>query len=69
MRQIQLNNKDNVAVVLESDTIPLGHKVALRNIKSGENILKYGHPIGHATRDIGKGEWVHIHNMTSNYKR
>lgn len=68
MRLIQLNDKDNVAVVLESATIPFGHKVALRDIKKGENIIKYGHPIGHATSDIARGEWVHVHNMATNYK-
>ena len=43
--------------------IPIGHKVALRDIKSGDTILKYGQDIGKAIADIAKGEHVHTHNM------
>ena len=39
----------------------------LRPIPSGSRIVKYGAPIGVATRDIGAGEYVHTHNMTSDY--
>ena len=46
--------------------IPAGHKAALAPIRTGENIVKYGFPIGRATRDIAPGEWVHSHNMVSN---
>ena len=45
----------------------LGHKLALRQIAQGEKILKYGVPIGSATRDIEAGEHVHLHNMQSDY--
>ena len=45
----------------------LGHKVALLQIARGENILKYGVPIGSATCDIEPGEHVHLHNMRSDY--
>lgn len=44
-----------------------GHKIAVRDIKSGESIIKYGVPIGTATKDIKKGTWVHLHCMKSNY--
>ena len=47
--------------------IPFGHKVALYDIKCGENIVKYGAVIGIATADIAKGEYVHLHNMRSRY--
>lgn len=56
-----INPKDNVEVNLTD-----GHKYALCEIKSGENIIKYGFPIGHATKDIQKGEHVHTHNMATN---
>jgi altronate hydrolase len=46
--------------------VPQAHKVALCDIKQGENIIKYGYPIGHATSDIKKGEWVHVHNCKTN---
>ena len=47
-------------------TIKQGHKVALVNIKKGENVIKYGFPIGHATEDIKAGEWIHSHNLKTN---
>lgn len=43
--------------------IPFGHKVALKDIKRGEEVIKYGEPIGVATVDIRAGEHVHIHNL------
>jgi altronate dehydratase len=45
--------------------VPYGHKAALVDIKVGESIVKHGHPIGIATRDIPKGTWVHVHNVKS----
>ena len=45
------------------DAVPLGHKIALRNIKNGETILKYGHDVGRAVADIGKGRHVHTNNL------
>jgi LDH2 family malate/lactate/ureidoglycolate dehydrogenase len=45
--------------------IPFGHKIAVRTIASGGKIIRYGYPIGVATRDIGEGEHVHSHNMRS----
>ncbi len=48
------------------ETIPAGHKMALRAMAAGEDVLKYGYPIGHATRGIAPGEWVHTHNLATN---
>lgn len=45
------------------DPVPLGHKIALDKIKKGDTILKYGHDVGRAVAEIGKGHHVHIHNM------
>ncbi len=56
-----INKLDNVEVNLED-----GHKYAIQDIKCGENIIKYGNPIGHATCDIKKGEHIHTHNMKTN---
>ncbi len=56
-----INKLDNVEVNIEN-----GHKYALCHIKSGENIIKYGCPIGHAVCDIKKGEHVHTHNIKTN---
>jgi len=47
------------------ETIPRGHKIALRDIASGEAILKYGRPIGRATARVAAGAWVHSHNLAS----
>ncbi|MBI4023368.1 MAG: UxaA family hydrolase [Verrucomicrobia bacterium] len=49
--------------------IKLGHKVALARIKAGEGILKYGVRIGHATRNLRRGEWVHLHNCASDFDK
>lgn len=43
-----------------------GHKYALRDLKAGENVVKYGMPIGHAVCDIAKGAHVHVHNVATN---
>ena len=47
------------------DDIPFGHKFAIRPIAAGDEIIKYGYPIGRAVRDIQPGEHVHIHNVGS----
>lgn len=58
---MQINPMDNVEVHLDD-----GHKYALRDIRQGENIIKYGQPIGHATQEIAKGEHIHSHNLKTN---
>ena len=45
------------------EDLPMGHKVALRDIKKGEPVIKYGFPIGEATADIPAGGHVHTHNI------
>ncbi len=49
------------------EDVDVGHKLARRPIAPGEGILKYGAPIGSATQAIAAGEWVHVHNMKSDY--
>lgn len=49
------------------EEIPVGHKIAVRDIMDGEKIIKYGIVIGRATRDIACGQWVHLHCMCSIY--
>ena len=76
---IQISPLDNVAVALHpvakgeefagvaaAEDIPQGHKMALRPIANGENVIKYGFPIGHAIQDIAPGAWVHVHNTKTN---
>lgn len=57
-------NVGSTYVSLEND-IPNAHKFALKSIKSGYNVIKYGNAIGTATEDIKIGEWVHDHNIAT----
>ncbi len=71
MEKIKIHPSDNVAVALEdissgAEAVSRGHKIALSDIACGEPVVKYGFPIGSATRDIKAGEWVHTHNMRTN---
>ena len=50
-----------------AERIDLGHKVALREIRAGEPVVKFGVAIGRATRDIRAGQWVHLHNCASHF--
>jgi (2R)-sulfolactate sulfo-lyase subunit alpha len=43
--------------------VPLGHKIALRDIKTGEKVIEYGTVIGAATKAIRSGDHVHTHNL------
>jgi (2R)-sulfolactate sulfo-lyase subunit alpha len=52
----------NVTVKAQQD-IPIGHKLALQDIKSGDTIVKYGHDIGRAIADISAGSHAHVHNI------
>jgi (2R)-sulfolactate sulfo-lyase subunit alpha len=54
---------DETITVKALDPVPLGHKIALKDIQSGDTILKYGHDVGRAVAAIGKGHHVHVHNM------
>lgn len=53
--------------VTMSGSLGIGHKLACREIREGDPILKYGIVIGTATADIAIGGHVHTHNMKSNY--
>ncbi len=54
-------------ISLESkDPVPLGHKVALKDIKEGEDVVKYGVVIGKAKQTIKAGQHAHVHNVKSN---
>jgi altronate hydrolase len=56
---------DNRKIIIRSDIVT-GHKFAIKDIKKGENVVKYGFPIGHTLMDIQAGEHVHIHNLKTN---
>jgi len=63
--QDQVLEIDGATIKLK-ETVNKGHKFALKEIPQGENIVKYGFPIGHATQQIEPGEWVHTHNTKTN---
>lgn len=56
---------DHEISVKSNHDIPLGHKIALKDVKTDEFIMKYGEKIGKATKDIKVGDWVHTHNLKS----
>lgn len=56
---------DGHSVTLCQD-VPAGHKVAIHPLVAGDNVIKYGSPIGHARRDIAQGEWVNETNIKTN---
>jgi altronate dehydratase len=60
--RIEIPTQDDV--VTQTD-IPGGHKVAVVPISEGEVVLKYGEPIGVASRSIARGEHVHVQNLRS----
>ena len=43
--------------------VPIGHKVALRGLRAGDTVIKYGQDIGRMVADAGQGEHVHVHNL------
>jgi altronate dehydratase small subunit len=56
------------SVLMSPDTlgdVPFGHKIALKRIARGEEVVKYGEVIGVASAGIEVGEWLHIHNVES----
>ena len=56
---------DGRVITLRTD-VPAGHKVTLKNFQSGENIIKYGYPIGHVTADVPEGTWVSEKEIKTN---
>jgi altronate dehydratase small subunit len=53
------------ATVNATENISRGHKIALREIAANEAVTKFGVRIGHATKAIPRGAWVHLHNLAS----
>jgi len=79
MKFIRINPADNVAVALADiekgeevfgvtllEAVPRGHKIALQDLNSGDNVIKYGFPIGHVTRDAKAGECIDHNSIKTN---
>ena len=65
-------NTDMLVVVTEDNSdfrlnsaqaVPIGHKVALRDLKVGDTVIKYGEDIGKVVAPVAKGAHVHTHNL------
>ena len=54
-----------VGTVTLADAVPLGHKVAMRDIKTGSDVIEYGRVIGVATKDAARGSHVHTHCLAT----
>lgn len=59
------DKKGNTVTVKVLADVPYGHKIAVKPITKGEDIIKYGEEIGIATADIVTGDYVHVHNLDS----
>ena len=58
-------DRQPVATVEVVEDVPLGHKLAIRDIPEGKEVIEYGRPIGRATQAIAKGAHVHTDNLKS----
>ena len=56
---------DGKTIEVKQDT-PAGHKILIDDAKQGQDIIKYGYPIGHAMADLKSGEWVNENNLKTN---
>ena len=57
-----MEDDKEIRITAKSD-IPIGHKLALKDYKPGDTVIKYGHDIGKAVADIKVGEHAHVHNI------
>ena len=70
LRDIETNEAARSAggsSIAAREAIPLGHKIALADIRRGQAIVRFGVPVGIATEAIAPGQLVHIHNVRSRY--
>lgn len=65
LTEVELPLAGDRLTVRVTERIRFGHKFAIRDIKKGDRIVKYGEPIGIATQDIRIGQHVHVHNLES----
>lgn len=63
---VKFKKKEEKYIVNEN--IPFGHKIAVKNINTGDDVIKFGCKIGEAYKNIITGDWVHIHNIKCDYK-
>ena len=54
---------DSQFSLLARQDVPIGHKIALRDLRAGDTVIKYGQDIGRIVADVRQGELVHVHNL------
>ena len=64
-RKGEIIEVDGRQIVVNQDT-PAGHKILIKDVSKGENIIKYGYPIGHAMDNLKAGDWVNENNLKTN---
>ncbi len=64
-QDVEIEGGEKTWTIRATETIPFGHKIALRKISANAKVLKYGEVIGAATQSISPGRHVHVHNMKS----
>ncbi len=61
----EIINEGNNQIVLKED-VPAGHKVTLKDFTEGENVIKYGYPIGHVRCNVEAGRWINENQIQTN---
>lgn len=61
----EIISNEGADVVLKED-VPAGHKVTLKNLTEGENVIKYGYPIGHVRQNVEAGKWINENQIQTN---
>ncbi|MBQ3008232.1 MAG: UxaA family hydrolase [Oscillospiraceae bacterium] len=62
--EVEVRDKKGVSqIITVHGDVPYGHKIAVTDIAAGEPVMKYGESIGRASRNIAKGDYVHVHNL------
>ena len=56
-------HQDETVTFEVHDPIPIGHKLAIRDLAEGDTVIKYGVDIGRVVKPISKGEHLHVHNV------
>ena len=62
LQGLSMETGESLFMDAQSD-IPLGHKIALKDLVEGETVIKYGHDIGKIVATVNAGDHVHVHNM------
>ncbi len=57
-----ITENDTTIHVTAKQDIPIGHKIALKELKQGDTVIKYGEDVGRMTGSAKQGEHVHVHN-------